>query len=114
MCFTVKGRSLICSLSIVSLRLLATEAITVSSDQKKQNSPLPTAVAWCWLDCLADTKFGSDPHSDNVAVVLWLSAGAASCPRKGGSSGLMFFEMDGCKYSKLCQHRVKSLADMQW
>lgn len=93
--FTVKGTSLICSLGIVSLRLLATGAITVSSDQKKENSPLPAAVAWWWVDCLADIKFGRGPRSDTVAVVFWLSAGAASCPRKGGSAGLMFFENDG-------------------
>lgn len=59
--FTVKGRSLICSLGIVSLRLLATEAITVFSDQKKENSPLPVAVAWCLVDCLVDRNFGTGP-----------------------------------------------------
>lgn len=70
------------SLGIVSLRLLATSAITVSSDQKKENSPLPAAVAWCLVDCFVDTIFGSDPHSDNVAV-FWLRAGGASCASKG-------------------------------
>lgn len=83
MFFTVKGRSLICSLGIVSLRLLATRAITVSSDQKKENSPLPAAVAACLVGCLVDTKFGTDPRSHNVAVVFWLRAGGASCASKG-------------------------------
>lgn len=80
---TVKGRSLICSLGLVSLRLLAAEAITVSSDQKKENSPLPAVVVGCLVGCLVDTKFGSDPRSHNVSVVLCLRAGGASCASKG-------------------------------
>lgn len=90
--FTVKGRSLICSCGIVSLRLPAAEAITVSSDQKKENSPLPTAVVWCLVDCLVDTKFGTGPFSGNVALVCCMSAGEALCPRTAGSAGLLFFD----------------------
>lgn len=72
-----------CSLGIISLRLLVTVAITVSSDQKKENSPLPATVAACLLVCLVVAKFGDDPRSHSVAVLFWLSAGRVSCASKG-------------------------------
>lgn len=71
--------------------LIATETITVSSDQKKQNSPLPPAAAVCLVDFLVVAKLGTDPRSDSVAVVFWPSPAGASCARKGWSVGLMFF-----------------------
>lgn len=71
------------SLGIISLRLLVTVAITVSSDQKKENSPLPAAVAACLVVCLVVAKFGSDSRSHSVAVLFWLCAGRVSCAGKG-------------------------------
>lgn len=93
MFFTVKGRSLICSLGIISLRLIATGTITVSSDHKKQNSPLPTAVDGCLVDC--------------VAVVFWMSPAGASRERKGCGAGLMFIDEEKCEKKK------KELAECQ-
>lgn len=72
-----------CSLGIIPLRLLATVAITVSSDQKKQNSPLPATVVACLVVCFVVAKFGSDPRSHSVAVLFWLRAGRVSCTSKG-------------------------------
>lgn len=83
--FTVKGRSLICSCGIVSLTLLI---ITVFSDQKKQNSPLPVALAWhlSLVDCVVDSKFGTDPHADSVPMFC---APETSCDGRGWKAALM-------------------------
>lgn len=99
LCFTVKGRFLICSHGIISLRLRATMTITVSNGQKKENSPLPAAVSGCFADCLVDIKFGSDPCSDNVAVVFWLQADWTLCPRQVWKAGLLSFDGGEIKIS---------------
>lgn len=57
--------------------------ITVSSDHKKENSPLPAAaVAGCLVACLVE-MFGRDPHSHGTADLLWLPAPGPSCASKG-------------------------------
>ena len=86
------GRSLICSLGLVSLRLQAAGVITVSIDQKKQNSPLPAAVAGRLVVCLADAQFGSDPPSGAAAAGFWPRAGGASRARNGSGVALVIFD----------------------
>lgn len=57
--------------------------ITVSSDYKKENSPLPAAaVAGCLVACLVE-MFSRDPRSHGTADLLWLPAAGPSCASKG-------------------------------
>lgn len=52
------------------------------SDHKKQNSPLPAAVAGYLLAGLV-AVFGSDPHSHTDADLFWLTATGLPCTNKG-------------------------------
>lgn len=71
--------------------------------KKKENSPLPAAAARCFADCLVDTKFGSDPCSDDVAVEFWLQADWTLCTRRVWKAGLLSFDGE----LKHEQHRVR-------
>lgn len=71
-----------CSINDISPWLWAMAVITVCSDHKKQNSPLPAAVVGCLVACLV-VIFGSNPHSHGAADLFWLIAAGLSCAGKG-------------------------------
>ena len=83
---TVKGSSFMCSINNIFLWLQALVVITVSSDHKKQNSPLPAAVPGCLV---ARLVFGSNPHSHGAADLFGLTDAGFLCASKGWNAGLL-------------------------
>lgn len=61
---------------------MSSVVITVSSDHKKQNSPLPAAVEGCLVTGLV-AGFGAAPQSHDAADLFWLTAAGLSCASKG-------------------------------